>query len=325
MRQTWSRSPQGGRDAGAARLAPERLVSAQPAAPSILRAPTEGEVIHWDDPASWRCPVPGYLSVPDMVGAVIKHCFPGEWNGREREIWLPKDDDPNREAWNKAAERRRGAFMVMQRGAADGSLPFCIYDPFRHVLEPLPAAAWVVPPGAALARFLRGAFSLRFPNDVAPRDKEALLIFNSTFVFDLYVRSVDLVRWLGERVSPVEQVDNDPHGIEARDAMLLAAIAPPPPPADMMPPPPLPAAPEPGFKYDWQAAKSAVLDWDSQSDVFAEVIRGERPQADIGRYMADWFGRRDQHPAPSQVKKAVGDMVRHRRETWAAQANRDGL
>lgn len=281
-------------------------------------------MIHWDDPASWRCPVPGYLSVPQMLGPVIKHCFPGEWNGRERDIWLPKDDDPSREAWDKAAERRRGAFMVMQRGAADGSLPFAVYDPEQCSLMPFPAALWACAPGVAMARFLRGAVSIDFPNHAAPKDPLYLPHFNATFLFNLYARNTDLVRWLQEHVSPIEQVENDPHGVAALDDLLLAAIAPSPPPADM-PPPPLPTAPEPGFKYDWQAAKSAVLDWDSQSDVFAEVIRRERPQADIVRYMADWFGRRDQHPAPSQVKKAVGDMVRHRRETWSAQANGDGL
>lgn len=282
-------------------------------------------MIQWDDPASWRCPVPHYLSVPDMVGPVIQRVFPGEWNGRERDLFPPRSgDDAERRAWDEAAQRRVGAFVVMRHAAAAGTLPFYVYDPDTCALLPLPADAWACQFDVALARFLRGAFSIDYPNNAAPNDARYLLHYNSTFLFNLYARSSDVVALLRDRIERVECAPDDPHGTAARDAMLMAAIAAAGPTSvEETPPPPLPTLPSRG-KYDWQAAKSAVLDWDAQSDVFAEVIRDERFQADVVRYMADWFGQRDQHPASSQLKKAVGDMIQHRRETWAAKANGNG-
>lgn len=214
--------------------------------------------------------------------------------------------------------------MVMQRGAADGSLPFVVYDPEECSVKLFPAALWACGPGVAMARFLRGAVSLDFPNHAAPEDPKYLPYFNATFLFNLYVHDTDFVRWLRERMSPVEQVRGDPHGTAAREGMLLAAISAVPSPSATLANDPLPKkGPGRGESYDWQVATAALLAWDGEQDAIGRVIRNEVKQSYMVNYWADWFMRRfGVIPSDASLKKRVKALVDARREDCAEPARK---
>jgi hypothetical protein len=74
--------------------------------------------------------------------------------------------------------------------------------------------------------------------------------------------------------------------------------------------------------YDWPTALAALLEWADRDDVIAAVLAGEGyQQADLEKWMSDWFAGREQFPSPAIVRSQVAGVIQSRREANAAKAN----
>lgn len=125
--------------------------------------------------------------------------------------------------WDQAARRRKIVFTFMHRRAAAGDLVFCAFHPDTGRRETLAADVWACQFDTVRARFLRGAFSFRYPTAVPPTDPDSLVLFNRSFDLKIYATNSCIAEIL--RRTTFEETSTSVQDVVGRTADALLQVA----------------------------------------------------------------------------------------------------